>query len=138
MRLKNAVKRLFFLFVVSLISLLFAVSCSEQDADQKDCAITVDAVSIIDSLEFEGVTYYLVRRIAGWSDKTEILELYDSKPLFDNCSKSNVAPVYGDSLEMSQTILHVFLNLKERRLDIVYGEGMPDKSHNANLKLEVK
>lgn len=29
--------------------------------------------------------YYLVYRVAGWSDKTEILEHYDIKPVFDNC-----------------------------------------------------
>lgn len=124
--------------VLALMVLLVIASCSEQGANQEVCAITVDSVSIIDSMELEGTTYYLVHRISGWSDKTEILELYDSKPLFDHCSKSNVDPIYGDSLEMSQTISHVFLNKKENRLDIVYSEGSPDKSHNANLKLEIR
>ena len=124
--------------VLALIVLLFIASCSEQGANQEACAITVDSVSIIDSMELEATTYYLVHRISGWSDKTEILELYNSKPLFDHCSKSNVDPVYGDSLEMSQTISHVYLNKAEGRLDIVYSEGSPDKSHNANLKLEIR
>lgn len=79
-----------------------------------------------------------MHRISGWSDKTEILELYDAEPIFDHCSKSNIEPVYGDSLEMSQTIIHVYLDTKKKQLDIVYKDGIPNKSHNANLKLELK
>lgn len=121
-----------------IIVLLTMVSCTEQNSSQDECEITVDAVSIIDSMKLEDTTYYLVHRIAGWSDKTEILELYDSRPEFDHCSRSQMEPIYGDSLEMSQTVSHVFLNRIENTLEIVYREGMPDKSHNANLKLEVK
>ena len=56
-------------------SLLMLVSCSDQSVETEPCAITVDAVSIIDSLKLEDTTYLLVHRISGWSDKTEILEL---------------------------------------------------------------
>ena len=46
--------------------------------------------------------------------------------------------MYGDSLEMSQTISHVYLNKKDKMQDIVYMEGEPDKSHNANLNVKLK
>jgi hypothetical protein len=121
-----------------IVSLLILVSCSDQSVETEHCAITVDAVSIIDSIKLEDTTYFLVHRISGWSDKTEILELYNAKPIFDHCSRSNIEPVYGDSLEMSQTISHVYINKKDKMLDIVYLDGEPDKSHNANLKLELK
>lgn len=125
-------------FLVTVYLLIGIISCSEQSSEVEPCPITVDSVSIIDSMQSGSITYYLVYRIAGWSDKTEILELYNVKPVFDHCSKSDIEPLYGDSLEMSQTISHVYLNTNDKVLDIVYITGEPDKSHNANLKLELK
>lgn len=124
--------------MVILIILLISISCTQQDSETQACAITVDSVSIIDSMELKGVTYFLVYRVSGWSDKTEILELYDSKPIFDHCAISKIEPVDGDSLEMSKTISNVYLNTKDKTIDIVYREGKPDKMHNSNLKLEIK
>lgn len=120
------------------IVLLSMMACSEQSQSQNDCGITVDSVSIIDSMKVGDTTYYLVHRISGWSDKTEILELYNSEPVFDNCAKSKSDPIYGDSLEMSLIITHVFLDTKNKILDISYAEGQASKTHNSNLKLELK
>ena len=114
------------------------ISCSDNGAEKDACPITVDSVAIIDSMKQGDVTYYLVHRIAGWSDKTEILELYNSKPTFDHCSRSNIEPVYGDSLEVEQTVSHVYLNIKDGVLALVYEDGAPDNAHNAGLKLELK
>jgi hypothetical protein len=66
-------------------------ACSEQSQDKMACEITVDSVTIIDSMKVDDTTYYLVHRISGWRDKTEILELYSSKPVFDKCAKSKTA-----------------------------------------------
>jgi len=125
-------------FFVTVCILIGVMSCSDQSSDIEPCPITVDSVSIIDTLETGGTTYYLVHRISGWSDKTEILELYNDKPVFDNCSRSTIEPLYGDSLEMTQTISHVYLNLNNKLFELVYIKGEPDKLHNANLKLELK
>ena len=46
--------------------------------------------------------YYLVHKISGWSDKTETLELFDSKPDFDNCSKSDIEALYAVTIELTQ------------------------------------
>lgn len=128
-----------FLLRIAIPFVLFIfISCTQQNSDKQVCAITVDSVSIIDSLVSDGTNYFLVYRVSGWNDKTEILELYDSRPIFDHCAISNVEPVDGDSLEMSKLISNVFLNTKDNTIDIVYKEGEPDKMHNSTLKLEIK
>ncbi len=121
-----------------LILLLSIGSCSDRDAEVDACSITVDSVEIIDSKAIGNKSYYLVHRISGWQDKFEILELYDEKPIFDHCSKASVDPIDGDSLEMSKSISHVFLNIKERKLDIVYKDGFPMKNQQDSIKLEIK
>ena len=88
-------------------------------------------------MQQEGRTYYLVYRIAGWHDKTEILELYDSKPEFDNCSRSNIKQIYSDSLDSNQTITHVYLNVKASELDIQYKDAPPGRDNVSLLKLEI-
>lgn len=137
-----SVNNLFGSLVLNRILLIFVfamvTSCSEQNGNQKNCPITVDSVSIIDSMKLEGTTYYLVHRVSGWSDKTEIFELYNIEPIFDHCAESEMEPVFGDSLEMTKTISHVFLNANNKSLDIVYKDGKPDKTHNTNLKLELR
>jgi hypothetical protein len=122
----------------SLILLLSIASCSDRDHEIGACAITVDSVEIIDSKVFGDKSYYLVHRITGWQDKVEILEFYDEKPVFDTCSKPSVEPIDGDSLEMSKTVSHVFLNIKERKLDIVYKDSLPMKIQKDSIKLEIK
>ncbi len=122
----------------AIFSLLSIVSCSETKVASDACSFTVDSVSIIDSLDQGSTKYYLVHRVAGWSDKTEILELFDEKPGFDLCSKSKIEPLYSDSLEQSKTIKHVYLNINEKTLDIIYMDKEPRKNHNQNLKLEIR
>ena len=114
------------------------ISCSDNGAEKDACPLTIDSVAIIDSMKQGDVIYYLVHRIAGWHDKTEILELYNSKPIFDYCSRCNIEPIYGNALEMEQTVSHVYLNIKDGVLELVYKNSAPDKAHNAGLKLELK
>jgi hypothetical protein len=78
-----------FNLLIGVVALIVA-ACSDDASKVEGCPFTVDSVSIVDSKEVGGITYYLVHRIFGWSDKTEILELYDSKPEFDHCSNSNI------------------------------------------------
>ena len=131
--IKTAIKLfcVFFLY----ISL---TSCSEEASEVVPCSITVDSVSIIDSIQVSDKSYYLVYRVSGWNDKTEILELYDLKPEFDHCSKSNIEPLYGDSLELTQAVSHVYLNIKDKVLDIEYKEPSDEVIDNSDLKLELK
>jgi len=131
--IKIIIKYLYLLFL--FVSVL---SCSEQSGEVEPCPITVDSVAMIDSMQVNGKTYYLIHRISGWSDKTEILELYDSKPEFDHCSKANINPLYGDSLELTQAVSHVYLNIKDQVLDIEYKEPGDDKIDNSHLKMQLK
>ncbi len=125
--------------ISALIVLLLSItSCSDQSAGIEECSITVDAVSIIDSIELDDDAFYLVHRVSGWSDKTEVFELYDEKPEFDHCSKSSIDPLFGNSLEMSKTLSHVYLDADKRSLDFVYVDGEPPGLHNSELKLEIK
>jgi len=123
--------------IIILLTILLFSSCSKQDKESS-CSITVDSVSIIDSYSYKNKTYYLVHRISGWSDKTEILELYDRKPIFDHCSKAKTKVVFGDSLELSKTVDHVYLNIEESTLEIEYTDKEPSRKHNSELKLEVR
>lgn len=116
--------------------LLNLIACSDKNSQNDLCPITVDSVAIIDTRKIENETYYLVHRISGWSDKTEILELHDSKPVFDNCSKSNIEPIYGDSLESEKAVNHVYLNLKDKTLVIEYKDASSSKTDNTQLKIE--
>ena len=56
---------------------------------------------------------------------------------FSHCSKSNIEPVYGDSLELSQAVSHVYLNLNDKTLEIKYKKISKGKIDNSHLKIEL-
>lgn len=131
-----------YLIVFSMV-MLSAISCSKPDANI-GCSFTVDTVSIIDSLSIDGKTYFLVHRISGFQEKIESFELFDSRPIFDRCSKSNIAEVFGASLENEdrnnndQHVTHVILNVTANVFDLKYEPGrIPELDHNKNLSLEL-
>ena len=103
-----------------------------------DCQSAVDTVTIIDKKVIGDTEYYLILRVAGLHDKTEIIELYDAKPTFNKCAKSDIGAVYGDSLEMAKTVSHLFFDSKNNTLDIEYEEGEPSKFHNTKLGIEIR
>ena len=123
--------------ILGLVCVIIFSGCSDKTTDAEECPITIDSVSLLDSLQYGDHTYYLVRRITGWHEKTEILELYNSKPEFDRCSRSSIKPIYGDLLETSQTITHVYLNVKAGELDIQYKDVAPGRDNVSLLKLEI-
>ncbi len=123
--------------LIQLILILTTISCNEQN-NNEPCSLIIDQVEILDTKSIANKTYFLVYRIAGWSDKVEILELYDHKPVFDQCARSHSEPVYSDSLEMSKTVSHVFLNDKQGKLNIVYMEEQTPNNQKNHLKLELK
>lgn len=114
------------------------LSCSDENNIISPCELVVDTVSIIDQRKVDDVTYYLALRISGWHDKIEILELYAVKPDFDQCAKSNIDPIYGDSLELDKPVSHVYLDIKNKLLNIEYGMDKLANSNNNNLKIELK
>ena len=120
---------------------LGAASCSDSSTQSSACGaveIGSDTARIIDQAKNQGKTYYLVLRVSGLNDKTEIVEVYDVLPSFDRCGKNKEAPIAGDSLETTQTVTRLSLNTKERSLDIEYKDGKPGPHDNESLKLEFK
>jgi len=115
--------------------MLWLTACTDEQS--LHCEAPVDTIKILNHLTVDKNTFYLVLRITGWHDKTEIIELYDERPVFDQCSKSNIEPVFGDSLELDSVVSHLYLNLKNKSLDIVYSSGVSEPLHNESLKLEL-
>lgn len=130
--------RFFIKVVLISITVLVFTSCSNSSNDSNDCPVAVDTVNIIDEKVVGNAKYYLVLRISGWHDKSEIVELYNVKPSFDRCSISDVEPVYGNSLELDKTVAHLYFDVETKLLNIEYKDGEPSKAHNKNLKIEIK
>lgn len=126
----------FLLIYLMVFNLSACRESAETNADL--CSMVIDTVSIIDKQNFGNKTYYMVLRIAGWSDKTEIIEVYNAKPVFNHCAKSNIKPIFGDSLEMEQSVSHVYVDVPNNTVSIEYVSGKPNISHNKNLKLELR
>lgn len=119
--------------------LLATVSCNDPDDRLAgDCKLATDTVSAVDKVVVEGVTYHLVLKVAGWHDKTEIIEIYDTEPSFNECAQSNITPIFSDSLELDQTVSRVLLDVETKTAEIQYTSRVPEKNHNLHLKLEIK
>jgi hypothetical protein len=100
--------------------------------------IAPDRVKVIDQATSQGKTYYLVLRVSGWHDKTEVVEVYDVLPSFDRCGKNKKAPIAGDSLETAQTVSRLYLDTRKGSLEIEYKDGEPEAHYNEGLKLEFR
>jgi len=118
--------------------MLGLIACTESSSKPETCDAPIDTVSIIDEITIDTSVYYLVLRIVGWHDKTEIIELYNQKPKFNQCAKSHVEAIFGDSLDSDSTVSHVYLNPQKNTLNVKYVSGKSDKSHNNSLKLELE
>lgn len=80
---------------------LVVLGCS---TDQLDCYVA-DSIKLLDSTQENEVTYSLVLRITGLSDKVTFVELYQGVPSFDACGKSKLRPVYGDAVDKLESNL---------------------------------
>jgi hypothetical protein len=132
------IQRILVATIIVSIAVLCFTSCSDSSNDSDNCNMAVDSVKIIDQKVVGDTTYYLVLRISGWHDKSEIIEIYNTRPTFDRCARSDVEQIDGDSLELDSTVAHLYFDVKANSLYIEYKEGKPDKDHNRNLKLEIK
>jgi len=126
-------KAFFFLTLIST-----AISCSEQvdeSSAEAECAITVDSTSIVDTSVHNDKTWYLVLRISGWHDKTEIVQLFDKKPRLDHCNRDLVAPVIEDSIAHDLSIKSFRIDLKNKEFVIDYIEIPADTGREMDIKL---
>lgn len=104
--------------------------------DEKECPPIVDSVSIIDQSSLNDNSYYLVLRITGFQDKTEILQLFNQKPLFDSCNESQTKPLIEDSLE-DYAIKDFSVDLTLAKFLIEY-DTQHEASNRQSLKLKIK
>lgn len=116
--------------------ILVTTACSDENNPNKECEFVIDTVSIIDAKKINDKTYYLVLRIAGFQKKREILELYDSKPEFDWCSRSQAEPVFGDILPKDMRVTHVYLDTNTNSFELIFNNE--PSGDNSKLKLELK
>lgn len=84
------------LFIGICLVIATEFGCSGKE---EKCPPIVDTVNIIDQANYKNKPYFLVLRITGFQDKTEILQLYVNKPQFNLCNKSMNKPLIEDSLE---------------------------------------
>jgi hypothetical protein len=70
---------------------LMAIAACSNDCDFD---IAEDQIRFADSIKKDGKTYFLYTRTVGFQEKTVFFELFDLKPEYDNCEKSNIKPIY--------------------------------------------
>jgi hypothetical protein len=116
----------FMLFVVNLIS------CSDSSSS---CPLTVDTVEILQTKEFEGTKYYLVKRITGWHDKVIVIQLFNRQPKLDPCNKDIVMPIFEDSIEMDKSSVKLLADIKNNKYEFIYGDKL---SSDHPITLEFK
>ena len=122
----------FWRVALSALMLSGLAACSSQE-----CPLTIDQTTVIDKKQLDSTTYYLVKRISGWHDKTIIIELFDKKPEYDNCNENIVMPIIDDSIEMDMQIESFMINLQTKQFEIKYAK-MQDASKSAPILLNFK
>jgi hypothetical protein len=109
--------------VIALSVLLIPlVSCSKNPVDE-GCPLTVDTTKVLLSTTHKGTRYFLVQRISGWHDKTEIIQLFDKEPKLGKCNEDLVKPVFEDSLERDKTLVKLTVSLKNKAFELSYGKS---------------
>ena len=120
------------------VILVIVASCDRSGSVESDCPFIIDTVAIVDTATIEKTNYYLVLRISGWHEKTEIVELYDRRPEFDRCARSLIAPIVSDSLELDRAVAHLYFDRQARSLEINYNHGAAAAKSRSNLAIEFK
>ena len=67
--------------------LIFIGGCKEPNY------ITIPAVLLLDTAQYDGETYYLYSKTDGWHEKQTIFDLYKGEPEFNACKKASFKPV---------------------------------------------
>lgn len=115
-----------------LVVLAFAnAGCSKKTDTYSDCPAILDTVKTLLTQEYKGKTYVLVKRIAGWHDKTEIIQLFNEPPSLNECNEDLVAPMFEDSIETNKPLIKLKANIRSNTFEFEYGEI------NAPLVLEL-
>lgn len=115
------------------------VGCGDSKSTAfSECSMSVDSVSTIDTKSVGAVNYYLVLRISGMHDKTEILELFDQQPQYNNCNENIIPPIVADSIASDMEIKSFMIDLKDKHFVVDYTDKSPQPNQAEKLKIEFK
>jgi len=97
-------------------------------------ALGQDQIRLLDSLQEGDKTWHLYTRTTGFQDKAVFFELYDAAPVFDQCERASIEPVYQidyNDYPDKQHVKTITLQSDEtEKLSIVYtkdqNEGFTD------------
>ena len=125
--------------LASLAIMTVCVGCGDGKSTAfSECSMSVDSVTTIDTKSVGAVNYYLVLRISGMHDKTEILELFDQQPQYNNCNENIIPPIVADSIASDMVINSFMIDLKEKYFDIDYSDKSPQPNQAKELKIQFK
>lgn len=127
----------------NFILLLCLIQASCFDANQQQECLTSDSVDVIDILSIKEQKYFLVYHTSGWHDKIESFEVYNTKPMFNDCGESLIQPLFGESIDNQdinnndQHVAHIYFTPPNTFiLDYAIGPP-PDVDYNQSLTLEL-
>ncbi len=107
----------------SLILMLGLSSCTQDDKNKEQCPITIDSVMTLLTQTYNEREYYLVKRISGWHEKTEIIQLFDQPPILNRCNEDTVPPIFEDSIELDKPLIKLSADIKNNFFELIYAES---------------
>lgn len=110
-------------------------SCAQDDPELQECPITIDSVTVLLVQTHNGRDYYLVKRISGWHEKTEIIQLFNQKPELDRCNEDTIKPIFEDSIETDKNLIALKADLTAEEFQLIY-DNVQDYSENILLDLK--
>ena len=114
----------------------------------KGCYFAAPQNLILDTKSVGNTSYYLVKTITGHHDKVEFLYLFDEEPIYDDCKNPHIESVdsvvindWGiddQRVEPEGFITHVYLDVENEKLEVIYEDIPYEEGHDEKLKLEIK
>ena len=112
--------------ILALLPLSLLTACS--DDNPPDCGFTIDQVEQIS--EQQGFFFY--RRVSGWSDKVESIEVYKEQPQFDRCHAPVTKPLLVDTPDSEDPIKSVTYSVTSNSMTF---EQTPTKIENITVNV---
>lgn len=123
--------------VALVVGAVVLSACTERASQAEgDCPITLDSVYTLDTLEHGEAAYYLILRVAGWHDKTEVLQLFDRQPSFDQCNRNTISPVFDDSLDPNLAVDALLVDPVNDEYSIRYLDDKPEEFRAKDIRIE--
>lgn len=107
----------------SLILMLGLSSCIQDDNNEEECPITIDSVMTLLTQTYNEREYYLVKRISGWHEKTEIIQLFDKPPILNRCNEDTIPPIFEDSIELDKPLIKLSADIKNDSFELIYADS---------------